>query len=153
MLDGVFEAEVAANDGLVEGTPVMTLKGPVAVQDLRPGDRVVTRAGALALVAVDRRMLARARLVRVSESALGRDRPEADMWVAADQPILVRDWRAKAMAGSDRAMIPAVRLADGEYIRAEARRDVAVHALRFAVPTVVYAGGLEFGCDAVAVPA
>lgn len=154
MPDGGFaEDRMPVNHGLVEGTTVLTLRGAVAVEDLRAGDRVVTRAGALRLVAAERRVERMARLVRISASALGHARPEEDMWVAAGQPVLVRDWRAKALAGADRALFPAARLCDGEYIRAEVRRDAAIWTLHFETPAVVYAGGLELGCETVTVPA
>ncbi|MGQ0565917.1 MAG: Hint domain-containing protein [Gemmobacter sp.] len=142
-----------ANTGLVEGSIVMTLKGARAVEALAPGDRIVTRAGALVLRDIAVRRDRHARLVRISASALGNERPDEDIVVAADQPILVRDWRAQALAGAAQAMIPAARLADGEYIRAEARRDIRVFRLVFDQPAVIYAQGLEFGCEAVAVPA
>ncbi len=138
------------NVGLVEGTTVLTLRGAVPVESLRPGDRVITRAGAMTLTSVTGRTEPRGRLVRISASALGSERPEEDMCVAADQPILVRDWRAPALAGAERAMIPAGRLADGEYIRAEARREVRIWTLGFARSAVIYAQGLEFGCETVA---
>ena len=141
------------NTGLVEGCTVMTLTGAKVVQDLRAGERVITRSGALVLRDIDMRTESHARLVRISASALGNERPDEDITVAADQPILVRDWRAQALTGTDRAMIPAARLADGEYIRAEARRDVRIFRLCFDTPAVIYAQGLEFGCERVAVPA
>ena len=142
-----------ANTGLVEGSTVMTLAGAKAVEALRAGDRILTRAGALVLRGIEVRCERHARLVRISASALGNERPDEDITVAADQPILVRDWRAQALTGTDRAMIPAARLADGEYIRAEARRDVRLYRLSFDMAAVIYAQGLEFGCETVAVPA
>lgn len=133
--------------GLLEGTPVLTLTGTVPVEALSAGDRVVTRTGALRLRSVTAQTVARARMVRIADSALGKDRPEADIVIAEGQPILVRDWRARALADADRAMIPAVRLIDGAYIRAEARRDAVFYALTFDVPAVVYACGLELACE------
>ncbi len=38
--------------GLNSGTRVFTLEGPVVVEALQPGDRIVTRSGALALRAL-----------------------------------------------------------------------------------------------------
>jgi hypothetical protein len=142
-----------ANMGLVEGSMILTLTGPRAVETLREGDRIVTRSGAMVLRGVEVRVMRHARLVCVSASALAPDRPEEDITLAADQPILVRDWRAAALAGAPQAMIPADRLADGEYIRAEARRDTRIFTLHFDRPAVIYAQGLELGCEAVAVPA
>lgn len=154
MPDGGFaHDQQLVNHGVVEGTGILTLRGEIPVESLRPGDRVITRTGALRLVAVERRVERMARLVRVSASALGEDYPEEDIWIAAGQPVLVRDWRAKALTGADRAMIPAARLCDGEYVRAEMRRDAAIFTLRFDAPAVIYAGGLELGCEMVAVTA
>ncbi len=50
-------------------------------------------------------VLTQAEMVRISASALGHDRPEADLFVAPDQQILIRDWRAKALYGRDVAMV------------------------------------------------
>jgi Hint domain len=145
--------DMGGNGGFVAGSLVMTLRGAVPVESLQPGDRVITRNGALALRSVATRVEARARLVRISASALGECRPEEDIVVAAGQPILVRDWRAPAMTGKAAAMIPAARLADGEYIRAEARRDTVIYTLHFDHPAAVYAQGLELDCTPVHVPA
>jgi len=142
-----------ANTGLVEGSTVMTLAGPRPVQGLRPGDRIITRAGALVLRDIDVRTERHARLVRISASALGKECPDEDIVIAADQPILVRDWRAHALAGAPSAVIAAGRLAVGEYLRAQARRDTRIFRLTFDQPAVIYAQGLEFACEAVAVPA
>lgn len=138
--------------GLAEGSEVLTLSGIRPVEALQPGDRVVTRGGARVLRGIESRSVARARLVRVCASALGHDRPEADILLAADQQILVRDWRAKAMTGQDRALIVAGKLVDGEYIRAEARAEVRLYTLRFDGPAVIYAQGLELACAEIVTP-
>ena len=154
MLDhGMGEAAGAPIAGLLRGTPVLTMQGAIPVEDLAVGDRVVTRAGALRLRAVETHEVARARMVRIVDSALGKDRPEADIVIAEGQAILVRDWRARALADADRAMIPAGRMIDGEYIRAEAQRDAVFYALQFDEPAVVYACGLELACEAARVTA
>jgi hypothetical protein len=137
-----------AAGGLAEGAEVLTPAGAVAVETLAPGDRIVTRAGTRVLRGVSMRELRRARLVRISARALGPDRPERDVAVAADQPMLVRDWRARALRGVDRALMPAARLADGEYIRAEARSGARLYTLHFDAPEVIYVHGLELGCEA-----
>lgn len=139
--------------GLAEGSMILTLRGAVPVETLRPGDKVVTRSGARKLTEIAFRTEARARLVRISASALGHDRPEQDIVISADQPILMRDWRAKVLTGADRAMIPATRLVDGEYIRHAARRDMRLYTLHFDTPAVIYAQGLELGCEAALIPA
>lgn len=129
--------------GLAAGTIVLTLAGALPVEHLTAGDRIITRSGARTLRAIRSEAVASARMVRVSASALGIDQPEDDLLLAADQPVLIRDWRAKAMKGVSQAMMPAAALVDGEYIRAEAVSSQRVFTLEFDAPVVIYAGGLE----------
>jgi hypothetical protein len=138
--------------GLVIGTKVLTMEGELPVEYLSAGDRVITRNGARALVEITRSWAQNLDVVRISEGVLGHDRPEADLLVAPTQAILIRDWRARAFAGSASAMIPAARLVDGEYIRHEVLPEARLFTLHFEEPEVIYAGSLELSCPA-ALPA
>ena len=142
--------QTAPLHGIVAGTMVLTLEGELPVQFLAPGDRVVTRSGAKVLKDIGVTLLQDALMVRISASALGHDRPDADLFVAPAQPILVRDWRARALYGQDAAMVEAQRLADGDYIRKEVVAEVRLFTLRFEREEVLYAGGLELACTALA---
>ena len=136
---------------VLAGTPVLTLEGEMPVEFLSPGDRILTRAGARRLLQVEVSVVRNARVVRVSHGTLGVDCPTEDVTVSAAQQILVRDWRAKAMFGTAQAMIPAARLADGEYIRAETVAEARFFTLTFENDAVIYAGGLELACPALVV--
>ena len=139
--------------GLLAGTQVRTMDGLIPVEYLEPGDRIVTRDGARRLVAVsvlERRMAA---VVRIRATTLGHDRPERDLMLAPGQPVVIRDWRARALYGVAAAAIPASRLADGEFIVTEVQRQVRLFTLCFASEEVIYADGLEITCPAVEVPA
>ncbi len=46
-------------------------------------------------------------------------------------------------------MIAAVKLADGEYIRAETVAEARFFSLSFEEDAVIYAGGLELACPAL----
>ena len=136
----------APAQGLSAGTQVLTLDGALPVQFLAPGDRVITRSGVRPLLAVEVVLLRAAQMVRISASALGHDRPEGDLHLAPDQPVLLRDWRARALYGCDSAQVAARRLVDGDYIRTETVAEVVLFLLRFAAEEVIYAGGLELAC-------
>ena len=138
--------------GLLAGTQVRTLDGLLPVEFLAPGDSIVTRAGARQLVAVSVRRRIGINLVRIRATTLGHDRPEHDLLLAPDQPVMIRDWRAQALYGVDVAAIPATRLADGEFILSERFTEALLFTLRFAEEEVVYAEGLEILCPAVLVP-
>jgi hypothetical protein len=152
-LNGPDGATLFALGGFAQGSEILTMAGIRSVEALCPGDRVVTRGGTRVLRSVTQRRVANPDLVRVSASALGQHRPEADIVLAADQPILLRDWRARALAGEDRALVAAGRLTDGEYIRAEPCAAAELFMLHFDGPAVIYAQGLELACATVAVPA
>jgi hypothetical protein len=90
-----------------------------------------------------------AAVVRIRATTLGHDRPERDLLLAPGQPVMIRDWRARALYGADAAAIPASRLADGEFIVTEVLRQVRLYTLHFAGEEVIYADGLEIACPAV----
>jgi hypothetical protein len=148
-----LEHATMTNQGLVAGTTVMTLAGQMPVEYLSIGDRIITRSGARALVAIRSTVLPTAQLVCISASALGVEQPEEDMRVSPDQGIHIRDWRAKALKGLAQAVIPAKELADGEYIRLETTAGARLFALEFANAEVIYANGVEVTCAPAVVPA
>lgn len=150
---GIRKTETMPRCGLAAGTTVLTLSGAMPVDFVAPGDRIITRAGARTVTGVEISVLRNARVVRISEGVLGKDRPEADMIVSPEQPILIRDWRAKAIAGLDQAVMAAEKLADGEYIKVEVMDEVHLVTLQFADAQVIYAAGLEVGCEAATVEA
>ncbi|OZA11221.1 MAG: hypothetical protein B7Y02_09090 [Rhodobacterales bacterium 17-64-5] len=139
--------------GLAIGTPVLSSEGMMPVEYLHPGDRIITRQGARKLIAIELTVVQNARVVRIAHGVLGKDRPAEDMIVTPDQPILIRDWRAKAMTGAEVALIAAAYLVDGEYIRAEVVPELRLYSLRFEEDVVIYAGDLELFCTTAPVAA
>ena len=134
---------------VVAGTPVLTLDGEMPVEMLQPGDRILTRAGTRRLKQVEVCVVRHARIVTISHGTLGVDCPAEDVTVSAGQHILIRDWRARALFGTSQAMIPAARLTDGDYIRAETVAEARFFSLSFEEDAVIYAGGLELVCPAL----
>ncbi|MCR8549060.1 Hint domain-containing protein [Salipiger sp. P9] len=152
--DGTLPARhVESSDSLnalVAGTVVLTLDGALPVEYLSPGDRVITRDSGTAVLRGIRRRKAQAKLVAIRAGTLGSARPDSDAIVPAGQEILVRDWRAKALFGASRALVPAERLADGEFIRVIGTREVELLELQFDAPHILYADGLELASAAPA---
>ena len=129
--------------GLAAGTHVMTLDGPLPVEFLQPGDRIVTRHGVRHLRDIHVSLRRKVPAVTIRASALGHDRPEADITLAADHPVLVRDWRARALYGGEQVAIPAAKLADGEYVAVRVVPELRSFDLIFDEPQVIYAEGTE----------
>lgn len=135
--------------GILAGTLVRTLDGILPVEFLEPGDRVITRSGMrrLGSISVSRRR--NLRMVRISASTQGHDRPEHDLLVAPSQLVVVRDWRAMALFGQASVAIPAERLVDNAFVLREVVADAQLFTLRFAEDEVIWAEGLEIACPAM----
>lgn len=129
--------------GLLPGTIILTQKGEVPVEALQPGDRIITRdAGFVALQDIHTSE-AEIHTIRILAGSLGDTRPEEDLDLPADQKILVRDWRAKALFGASQALAEIRALVDGEFISDQGRSSQHLHHLAFDAPHIIYAGGIE----------
>ena len=138
--------------GFAIGTSVMTLSGMVPVETLTPGQRVMTRRGAAILTGVEVSVVALAEMVRVSKDIIGADWPDTAVYLSPDQPILVQDWRARVMAGKSAAMFAVRDLVDDAYFTFEMVENAKLISLSFQEREVVYAGGLQLGCEASVLP-
>ena len=135
-------AKVQAS-GFAAGAVIMTLDGEKAVEDLRPGDRVITRDTGMAILKDISVQRLRTRTVRIQAGSLGHTRPVRDVVLPAGQFLLIRDWRAEAMFGSRRALVQVSQLVDGEFITDEGKADLTLYTLDFDTPHIVYIDGLE----------
>jgi hypothetical protein len=140
-----------ALSGLCADSTIMTLNGERLVSDLAPGDRVVTRDSGVAYVKSIHSRQVTTQAVRILAGSLGHTRPERDVTLPAGQPILVRDWRAKAIFNARQAMVPAHRLIDGEFITDQGQVEMTLYQLTFDAPHILYVDGLELGSDPDAV--
>lgn len=133
--------------GLTLGTSIYTLEGCLPIEYLLPGDRIITRdAGSVRLRAVRHRRV-RLTPVLVSASSLGFDRPEEAISMLPEQAILVRDWRAEALFGETRAIVPVRRMIDGQYIRWDTSpRSLDIFTLDLGAAHIAYADGVEVLC-------
>lgn len=131
--------------GLVHGTAVLTLHGQIPVQHLRCGDQIITRGSGSAAVQSIEVISAVTRVVYVIAGSLGHSSRTTDTLLSAGQPVLLRDWRARAFGGADEALVRAGDLADGEFVRDLGQFPVTLYRIRCAEPSVIYAGGMELG--------
>ncbi|MCC5985179.1 MAG: Hint domain-containing protein [Rhodobacteraceae bacterium] len=119
--DGSFENKLS--DGGIDivcftaGTLIDTRQGPVAVEDLRPGDMVLTRDnGFLPLVWCGQRRVSAAEMaaaedlapVLIAQGALGNGLPEQAMRVSPQHRMLVTGPRAELMFGEREVLVPAI---------------------------------------------
>ena len=133
-----------SESGICKGTRVLTLDGELPVEFLSAGDPIITRNGVFELRHVATRKTKVFRPVLVARNALGHKRPDRELVLAPDQPVHLRDWRARAFFGSDQAYAPVSHLIDGHYIRqSQAKVRLRVFDLEFEDQQVFYAEGVE----------
>lgn len=136
------------------GTLILTPDGPIPVQNLAEGDRVITRdhgvqpirwIGATTMSASYAAANKRLRPILIRKDALGPNQPERDMRVSRQHRVLVRDWRADVMFGEpDGVLVPAFALCnDSTIIEERPTEDVTFIHMVFDNHEVVYADGLE----------
>lgn len=145
--------DIGIVNALTAGTLVLTGDGALPVDYLDPGDRVVTRDGGAVILRgmeITRRSVP---AVTIARGALGGNRPDRDTVLPAGQQVLLRDWRAKALFGQDRALAPLGRLVDGTYVRDSGLRRLTLIRLIFDAPHIIYADGLELACPDTLQPA
>ena len=137
--------------GLQADSIILTLQGERPISDLAVGDRVITRDSGTALVRSVRSHKVTTRAVRILAGSLGHTRPECDVTLPAGQPVLVRDWRARALFNVRQAMVAAHRLIDGEFITDAGEQEMTLYELEFEAPHILYVDGLEVASDATAI--
>jgi hypothetical protein len=130
---------------IARGAGVLTLEGLLAVEHLAPGDRIVTRAGAVRLAAVQEHRAA-GPMICVAPGCLGHDRSGQPLLLSPETKVLLRDWRARAMFGKAQVMVAISKLVDGAFIRRVAGAGLPLFALSFDAPQVIYVDGVQLGC-------
>ena len=135
-------------NALVAGGVVLTLDGALPVEFLSPGDRVIIRDSGTATLRKVHRRRDRLAAVVIAYGSLGHMRPGHEVTLPATQEILVRDWRASALFGASRALVPVSRLADGTHIREVGKIDMDLFQLRFDHPHILAVDGLALASAA-----
>ena len=138
--NGVHELHTS---GFVPGTLIMTAEGELPVEYLNAGDRIVSRNRGLVRLHGVHQSSDILEPIHMSAHALGADLPRGHLSLRTDQPVLLRNWLAKALRGTPQAIINAEKLVNGETIvRGTKRRTTLLH-LQFDAPQIIYANGLE----------
>ncbi len=136
---GIERIEVPTPPCFTPGTQIMTDCGPVAVERLRPGDRIITRdRGYASLRWVGSRTLGPQELaaaphfapVRIARGALGQG-PDRDLVVSPRHRVLIRSAAAELHFGTSEALVAAAHLVGWRGITREAVAQVCYLHLLF----------------------
>lgn len=125
------------------GTLIETVSGPRPVEEIKPGELVLTRDGGPreVLWLAHRRHAARGKAapVRIAAGAMGN---RADLVVSQQHRMLVTGWRAELYLGADEALVAARHLVNGTDIRIEEGGEVDYYHLLFDRHELVWAEGI-----------
>lgn len=135
----LFEEAFSA---LARGSVLMTEDGPVAIEDLQPGQRVLTAEGRLEQVCWIGAMVIypgagtgqdpqdRVSLTRITAEAFGAGRPGLDLVLGPGARLCLRDPRLRRVVGAEAAYVPARAFLDGiSVIEVTPSAPVAVYHL------------------------
>lgn len=136
------------------GTFILTPDGPVLIEDLEVGDRVITRdhgtrpirwVGSTTLSVAHVAANPSLRPILIRKGALGPDQPERDMRLSRQHRVLVRDWRSEVMFGVEGGvLVPAFSLCnDGTVTEERPTESLTYIHIAFDEHEVVYADGVE----------
>lgn len=135
------------------GTRMRTEAGDVAIEDLGPGDRLLTRdSGPQAVLWSGHRRMSGARLfampdqrpIRLRRGALGLDRPEDDLVVSPDHRVLITGRAALDLWGEPEVLVRAADLVGDRYITVDhSLRETWYIHLMLERHEVIWANGLE----------
>lgn len=132
--------------GILWNSQVITMTGLQPVQSLTVGSVVVTRTSGAAVIKQIDQLSCVCRGIYILAGSLGHRQSDRDSLLPAGQPVLVRDWRARALVREDEALIPASKLADGEFVRDVGLLPMTLFQITLDRPGVLYADGLELDC-------
>lgn len=134
--------QTAAVLGLAAGTMVLTLAGSVRIEDLKPGDRLITRSGARALRALRIQPRHDAAMILIPAGALGAQQPSQNIRLSPDQQIL---FPARPNCATDAAR-PALISAAATGTGSATTTNQQLYVLELADAAVIYADGLQLAC-------
>jgi len=143
-----------AFSAFARGTLIQATGGPVAIEDLSPGDRVQTAEGRLETITWIGSMTAypahaipqveAMTLTRLIADALGLGRPMPDLLLGPRARILVRDARCAGATGTEAAYAPARAHIDGDtVVEVRPAAPISMYHLVLEHHGSVRAGGLD----------
>ena len=139
--------ETTSQRGLCADTIILTMDGELPARDIAPGDRIITRDAGMAVLLGVRRKRVTCDAVQIKAGSLGHKSPPGDIILPCGTEILIRDWRAQALYSSVQKLVPAQDLQDGEFVTLLPAQELEIIEFVFDTPHVIYAGGLEVGCQ------
>lgn len=128
----------------VKGTLIEAVCGPIPIEALKVGDHVRTANDGMQQIRwIGSRTVAGLGAfapIRIAAGALDNHR---DLYVSPQHRMVIKDWRAQLMFGTDTVLVAAKHLVNGSTIKQVSCRDVTYYHLAFDAHQVIFAEGAE----------
>jgi hypothetical protein len=148
MQDTTSAPQTHAELTLLSGTTILTAKGESRVEDLKAGDRIITRDSGMSVLSDVRHGKSACGAVLIKAGALGIARPDRDVTVPEDALIQLRDGQGMTQLGKAAGPVPAQQFSGVDRMTGlpDACRNCVT--LCFDRRHVIYADGLELSARA-----
>ncbi|MGB0798938.1 MAG: Hint domain-containing protein, partial [Planktomarina sp.] len=139
-----------------KGSRITTITGPVAVENLDIGDRVLTADNGFQEVRwIGKRTVSGRHQFAPIKICKGTFGAERDLYVSPQHRVLIKDWRNDVILGTSEALVAAKHLVDGETIVTDTCEEVTYFHVLFDAHEIIFSEGLASesfhpGQDAVA---
>ncbi len=146
----LFEDSASA---FARGTLIQTVRGPVAIEDLLPGDYIETANGAEPVTWIgsttyvpgrDDASTSLTHLTRITTDAFGLGKPAFDLMVGPGARMVVRHDKLRTMLGQDSVLAPVQDYTDGDrFLEITPAGTVQMYHLMVREHTTITVGGIE----------
>lgn len=137
--------------GFATGTLILTLAGAAFVDDLIPGDLVLTRDHGPQPLRALHRALSLSRAITIAPQAIGPGLPWRHLRLASAQRVGMSGWKAALLFGVDEALVPIGDLvSDGTILARTAIGATVTYQPVFDRSEVIYAEGIEVEVEVAA---
>lgn len=146
----LFEACATA---FARGTLIETVRGPVAIEDLVPGDYVRTTAGTAPITWIgsttyvpghDDDSTTLTRMTRITADSFGMGQPQMDLLLGPAARMVIRHPRLDALLGKDCVLAPVKDYVDGDrFVEVTPMGTVQLYHLMVQGHTTLRIGGIE----------
>ncbi|WP_415401728.1 Hint domain-containing protein [Tateyamaria sp. SN3-11] len=130
--------------GFASGTQILTLRGEVAIEALKPNDRVITwSVGARSMQSLQVRLVHATEAIKGICIKSGRFGTHLDLHVGPDQPISPTNPGVERVTGRPGPMVAAKDLIDGSTVYYTDKRCRQFWSMEFETQDIVYVNGAK----------
>jgi hypothetical protein len=152
--DTATYAKATTGTGFTAGTLILTPQGAAFIEDLIPGDLVLTRDHGPQPLRALHRTLSPSRAVTVAPEAIGPGLPWRHLRLAPSQRVAISGWKAELLFAVDETLVPIGDLvSDGTVLARTAIGTTVTWQPVFDTTQIIYAEGMEIEVPARARPA